>query len=544
MTSFHRSLAENNFTLVTSAIITDLEQVSEHMIRLKQYDARIIMAAFRSNTAPYIFCQAYKHGLYGKSYQWILTGPSMYDNWIRSFFTAVSQNKSKIDCTRDEIVEASRNYLVVDDVYLRPDLDTLTISGKTAAEYDVLANAFAKKSKVLISRTHPYGYDAAWALALTLNMTQQKLSTGILGSKTSLADFNYSRSDMFDLILLSFQEVTFEGVSGTVSFNNHGQRVGPHQIAQFHNDSKTVVGNMNDLDELIWKVPTPSLFEGGRPPRDRFRYIFKKLPPERSAVIVVLVINTIGLIVAIGFLLFNIIYRNNKHIKMSSPSINNIIVMGCLFTYVFVYVLTADYACWLSGSDDVICMVRLWLACIGFTLSFGALFAKTWRVHALFRNNQIKRKIIKDSQLFGQVMVLVLVDMAILVPWSTLFALIKEEYQIKTEGQSTDEQITYTYTVCTHRYEVYWYMAEYVYKGLLLVFGAFLAWETRMVTIPALNDSKLIGFCIYNIAIVCALVVPVTYALGQDRKTLGFILVAVFVSLCTSLVLCILFIPK
>jgi hypothetical protein len=29
--------------------------------------------------------------------------------------------------------------------------------------------------------------------------------------------------------------------------------------------------------------------------------------------------------------------------------------------------------------------------------------------------------------------------------------------------------------------------------GLLLVFGAFLAFETRKVTVPALNDSKFIG---------------------------------------------------
>ena len=28
------------------------------------------------------------------------------------------------------------------------------------------------------------------------------------------------------------------------------------------------------------------------------------------------------------------------------------------------------------------------------------------------------------------------------------------------------------------------------YKGVLLLFGAFLAWETRNVTIAALNDSK------------------------------------------------------
>ena len=30
-------------------------------------------------------------------------------------------------------------------------------------------------------------------------------------------------------------------------------------------------------------------------------------------------------------------------------------------------------------------------------------------------------------------------------------------------------------------------------SGLLLLFGAFLAFETRKVTVPALNDSKFIG---------------------------------------------------
>ena len=33
----------------------------------------------------------------------------------------------------------------------------------------------------------------------------------------------------------------------------------------------------------------------------------------------------------------------------------------------------------------------------------------------------------------------------------------------------------------------------YPIAGLLLLFGAFLAFETRKVTVPALNDSKFIG---------------------------------------------------
>ncbi len=42
-------------------------------------------------------------------------------------------------------------------------------------------------------------------------------------------------------------------------------------------------------------------------------------------------------------------------------------------------------------------------------------------------------------------------------------------------------------------YQLYWIGALFVINGLLLIFGAFLAWETRNITMAALNDSKLIG---------------------------------------------------
>jgi gamma-aminobutyric acid type B receptor len=45
----------------------------------------------------------------------------------------------------------------------------------------------------------------------------------------------------------------------------------------------------------------------------------------------------------------------------------------------------------------------------------------------------------------------------------------------------------------------------YVYKGLLMAFGIFLAWETRHVSIPALNDSKYIGMSVYNVVIMCVI---------------------------------------
>ena len=35
-----------------------------------------------------------------------------------------------------------------------------------------------------------------------------------------------------------------------------------------------------------------------------------------------------------------------------------------------------------------------------------------------------------------------------------------------------------------------WLGVVYAYKGAILIFGVYLAWTTRNVSIPTLNDSK------------------------------------------------------
>ena len=52
--------------------------------------------------------------------------------------------------------------------------------------------------------------------------------------------------------------------------------------------------------------------------------------------------------------------------------------------------------------------------------------------------------------------------------------------------------VPYVYT-CEVDNVIIWLGLLYSYKGILLLFGLFLAWETRNVKIPALNDSRHIG---------------------------------------------------
>ncbi|GFS18535.1 gamma-aminobutyric acid type B receptor subunit [Elysia marginata] len=172
METFHAAIKSRNISLVTSAVVADTDHAEDSLKRLKQFGAKIIVGAFRASHAPYIFCQAYHQGVYGPSYVWLLTGAGMYDGWLDRHFS--KDQAMWAPCSMAQVREASRGYLAVDDVYLRPDMDVLTVAGITAGEYAQRVAEFSRSSQYRQSRSAPYAFDAAWALALTLNRTDVK----------------------------------------------------------------------------------------------------------------------------------------------------------------------------------------------------------------------------------------------------------------------------------------------------------------------------------------------------------------------------------
>ena len=77
---------------------------------------------------------------------------------------------------------------------------------------------------------------------------------------------------------------------------------------------------------------------------------------------------------------------------MSSPNLNNLIIVGCLLSYSGVIILGLDSSLTSEPAFRYICTVKAWVLMAGFTLSFGSMFSKTWRVHSIFTNVQLNKK--------------------------------------------------------------------------------------------------------------------------------------------------------
>lgn len=96
---------------------------------------------------------------------------------------------------------------------------------------------------------------------------------------------------------------------------------------------------------------------------------------------------------------------------------------------------------------------------------------------------------------------------------------------------------------CVGPHFTVWIIVFYTFHSLLLIFGLFLAFETRKVSIPALNDSRFIGISVYNVVLLCAVGVPVSF-FTNSHPTVSFSLICAVIMFCTTLTLGILFVPK
>ncbi|CAH3104404.1 unnamed protein product [Pocillopora meandrina] len=523
--------------LLSAANITVLayESFKDHprfaLENLKRKDARIIFAFFYPDEHYITFCEAFKKGMYGPKYVWILNSARIQDNWWKV-------QSPLVDCTPEEVRKGLSNNIGTGELKLSP-LSGPTKFGKTPqelyAEYLERLNNSGYSENTFAS----YGYDAAWTCALTLNA-----SIDVLGKQNfKLNEFNYSHPNMSKVFVDIMKRISFAGMSGQVKFDSNYDRITKLELClsrRVGNTQRRVA--FYDMENDTYEEDSNSVYswDGGKVPVDGLRIEEKLEGVDPGVLWFVIAVSILGVLMAIGFLIFNVYNQKIRYIKMSSPNLNNLIIVGCILVYVagVLFGLNKEQASYL-------CQLELWIAMIGFSLGFGAMFSKTWRVHVIFLNTKTtKRVIIRDRQLFGMVAVLLLIDVIILVTWQIVDPLTSKVENLTLQVTLEDDTGIQPYiTMCTCENITIWLACIYVFKGLLLLFGAYLAWETRKVHILALNDSKLIGLSLYNVIIPCILVIPILGVVA-DQPTIHFSLSSFLTIFCTSFTLSLVFVPK
>jgi hypothetical protein len=318
-----------------------------------------------------------------------------------------------------------------------------------------------------------YAYDAVYVIAYAMNDIIQNASLWLNGST----------------LLTQMRAQQFNGTTGWIQFNAEGDRLGSYDVVNFGTSQFTHIGIWSAASGLSI-TSTPMFADGTSTPS-------VDVPPRAIYQISDATVNGCivlsALTVALAFGADIVLWINTHHkvIKTSSVTFCHLIVLGCLMGLLYPSVLGAGHN---TGWG---CSLPLFFLGTGFSLTFGSLFIKTWRIHKIFNNESIKLQKLRNRDLLVPIGALVIFEGLIHLLWNTVDA-----PYIKTTSYPLQE-LTDQYK-CDSKYYWLWFAIVIGSKVILILFIASIAWAVRDVP-QNWNEAKWIAISVYNVLVIAIL---------------------------------------
>ncbi|XP_028837119.1 gamma-aminobutyric acid type B receptor subunit 2-like isoform X3 [Denticeps clupeoides] len=441
----------------------------ESIRNLKVNDVKIIIGQFDELSATKVLCCTYHLNMFGGRYQWLIP------DWHQESWWSPS---GLVNCSSQSLLKAMEGSISV-------DYETLSakqirgVSGRSPQEYQREYDKWREEAGVESSRLHGFAYDGIWTVAKTLTRVME-----VVRHKERYSihqNFTISQKELGQMVFEAMNETNFFGVTGQVLFKD-GERIGTMQFTQIQEGKKVKIGEYNSITDVL-ELNRKIRFPGTAPPRDQ-----TLVRPQRKEINVLLYcilssVTILGMLMASAFLIFNIKNRSHRFIKMSSPNMNNLIILGGMLSYSSIFFFGLDGSFVSEEVFETLCTAI----------------------------DPLRRTV--------------------------------EVFSLELDPLGEDIALRPFLEHCENTHMTTWLAIIYVYKGFLMLFGCFLAWETRNVSIPALNDSCYIGMSVYNVGIMCIIGASVSY-MTRDQPNVQFCVVALVIFFSSTVTLCLVFVPK
>lgn len=147
--------------------------------------------------------------------------------------------------------------------------------------------------------------------------------------------------------------------------------------------------------------------------------------------------------------------------------------------------------------------------------------------------------------LYKTVFCFVTIDVIIIVIWAVVSPFTNEEREVSLSGRSSKTFIKEVIAGCSCKHETKFMIALYCYKGLLLILGLILTWQTRHAKFKVRNESKDIAMATYTGVTMSVIgAICVTILTRKTKQDTMYAAVAAAIWLCNTTTLCFIFVPK
>ncbi len=546
--AFVKALNDVNVTVTMNGPI--LEHFVEKPLEKLRGHNRLIFVFAGRDLANEVLCLAFIKGMLYPDYQLIFINRRV-DNFLKDVNVTHPLTREVLaQCSEQEMAQASLTATIFEPRLAREknDRNTVTVSGYTYNEIDCqYSQALKKHTQSLKNKTvieteyHNAYYDSTWALAMSLHNSQPEVN---------LSSYKYGQPRNTEVILDRLFNLSFEGAVGKVQFSRN--TFDTQEVSVVNIYQQRVVDN-NSIESLV--VASYSYEKGQDDTFQNAKFVNSSVfnkepiiihPPIELGWAVIAV--TIIVFIVIGLLHFiNWTWADAKHVKATSPQLNNLIFSGCylLLLGVLSYTLFSVFLIETSTPDplnriwfSVMCNVQLWVFTYAVSLIFGTICMKTWRIWRIFSHfSSTPLRFAGDVILVGFVVVLITIDTVYLTVWISvnplqLFLVGSETSKIATCGSVDETTVWAVVLVC--------------YKLLLIGFALFLSVKTRKISKLEFKQTKSINALIYiqlfNFTLGIAPYAIVTKSLKSNEEAVITAYVLYCVSLILATIFCIIFV--
>ena len=465
------------------------------ILELINLGIRIVIVFASSSSARSLICLAYHNNIQFPSHQFVIM--ELLPEALLQVHKFV-YNDVEYVCSAETMQKALTGSVIASYNFTSTAPDIVTVSGLTFAqlqsEYEKKIKDYSDAINVTVEKdtySYPYiFYDAVWALAMGLHNSIPVLKE----MNQNLSSLSMFWTNATDVIRDSVYQSEFQGVSGWISFDKEtGHTNTVVDILQVDDEGRAVfVGYYNAGDTFI--INEQSFVNDSQ-------YLeYSILHPAITATGSVFVL--VALLLSIALYAGTLYYSKVPSVKATAPKLNFFIFLGCCLILVSVIALTTQSSSHSLKEPAGIALCNTYTLCLnfGYTLIFGTILVKSWRLYRIFFRSFEVGEYLSDFMLSLMVMLLLLMDIILCVVWVVAFPVKETEVDISDTPLHVILQRTCTYT---------WFVGvELGYKGILTLSVLCLAIANRRIKQKSFRNTRSINVLVYSLILVMGIGLP------------------------------------
>lgn len=461
---------------------------------------RIIILLVGPDFLSKILCLAFRSGMVHPLYQFIIVSRVASEIEPIHF----TYNHHMVTCDKEDIQQIITNILIIHYQLTPLNESKQTDSGLSYTEFHKLylervsnftptPNERAQNLTIRPSFWAAAYFDAAWSLGLALNNSMEDVN---------LTAYRFGQLENSEVIRERLWELSFEGVSGTIQFDNN-TGYAKRNVDIYQINASGLMENIGYYDQPTQKInltiPRNNFIRG------KFENLTIILTAPKALGPPVLIITAIGFVLVLTLQILTIHYHNIRSVKASSPKISQLAFFGCYIQVLgcVANVIVDVYTEKISPRTNC----NLWhllniAAATGTILIFGTVCVKTWRLYRIFVHFKDPGRLLSERVLVTMVILFVVVNTAICIIWVTTDPFtpnqpkpVKEIEEVK-EGNITINLriVNKVIHACSQRNFILWCFLLMFFNMIFVGGAVVLAFLTRHIPYSDFKSRGIMSF--------------------------------------------------